>query len=117
MDQRTQKQVARRRAREVRSEWEQRRQDREKRIEDDAVVVMVALDTIAQNERQAGAALSRMVENEGLTLREAVGWCGSTLTVRAAARLRGLDSAHDGSTASTASTGPTAGDDDGGATR
>ena len=45
-------------------------------------------------ERRAGEALQTMTIDEGLSLREAVEWCGSgTLTVREVSRLRRL--AHD----------------------
>ena len=45
-------------------------------------------------ERRAGQALRTMTDNEGLSVREAVEWCGSgALTVREVTRLRRL--AHD----------------------
>ena len=40
-------------------------------------------------EAKAGAALAKMVDDEGLTVAEVVEWCGSeTLTAREVARLR-----------------------------
>jgi hypothetical protein len=38
--------------------------------------------------------LRTMTDGEGLSLREAVGWCGSGLTVRAITRLLRLDRSH-----------------------
>ena len=37
-----------------------------------------------------------MTEDEGLSLREAVGWCGCIVTVREITRLLGLDGDHQG---------------------
>ncbi len=74
MDVKTQRQDARRRAREARSEQERARKAREKRLEDLAVRVLVAVDAIADQERRAGGALRVMVEDEGLSLHEAVSW-------------------------------------------
>jgi hypothetical protein len=39
-------------------------------------------------ERRVGQALHAMTSDEGLTLREAVDWCGAGLTLREASRLR-----------------------------
>lgn len=41
-------------------------------------------------ERRAGDALQRMTTDEGLTLREAVEWCGDSVDLHEAARLRKL---------------------------
>jgi hypothetical protein len=38
-------------------------------------------------ERRAGHALRTMTDDEGLSLREAVDWCGSSVTLRELARL------------------------------
>jgi hypothetical protein len=48
-------------------------------------------------ERSAGQALRTMTEDEGLSLREAVGWCGGTFTVREITRLLRLDGGQQGS--------------------
>ncbi len=88
MDAKTQRQDARRRAREARTEQDRARKAREKRLEDLAVKVLVAVDAIADQERRAGEALRVMVEEEGLSLREAVGWCGDEVSVRTAARFK-----------------------------
>lgn len=90
MDAKTQRQDARRRAREARTEQDKARKAREKRLEDLAVNVLVAVDAVAEQERRAGEALRMMVEDEGLSLREAVGWCGDEVSVRTAARLKRL---------------------------
>ena len=45
---------------------------------------------IARTEREAGKALATMTRAEGLSLREAVDWCASALSVREATRLRRL---------------------------
>ena len=84
-----QRQEARRRAREARSSQEQERKAREKRLEDLAVTVQVEVDEAAERERRAGDALRAMTEEEGLSLREAVSWCGD-LTLQAAMRLKRL---------------------------
>lgn len=90
MDAKTQRQDARRRAREARTEQDKARKAREKRLEDLAVKVLVAVDAVAEQERRAGEALRVMVEEEGLTLREAAGWCGDEVSVRTAARFKRL---------------------------
>jgi hypothetical protein len=38
-------------------------------------------------ERRAAQAVRTMIDDEGLSLREAVDWCGSSVTVRELARL------------------------------
>ena len=63
-----------------------------------AVAVLTALGerdgAVRDTERRAGDALQTMTAEEGLSLREAVEWCGSgALTVREVCRLRQL--AHD----------------------
>ena len=67
MDAKRQRQDARRRAREARSVHEQARRAREKRLEDLAVTVLVAVAAVAEQERRAGEALRVMVEVEGLS--------------------------------------------------
>jgi hypothetical protein len=41
-------------------------------------------------ERRAGEALRAMIDEDGLSLREAVDWCGSGITARELTRLRRL---------------------------
>jgi hypothetical protein len=45
---------------------------------------------VAETEKRAGDALRELTEVEGLSLSEAVEWCGETITVREATRLRRL---------------------------
>ena len=47
---------------------------------------------VAETEKRAGQALRELTEREGLSLGEAVQWCGETVTVREATRLRRLAS-------------------------
>lgn len=83
---------ARRTARDAQTKRRADAQARDKRIEDLAVTVMVAVaernQVVAQTERRAGEALREMTEAEGLSLSEAVEWCGDTLDEREATRLR-----------------------------
>ena len=74
------------------------RTDRERRLESLAVAVLTALGerdgAVRDTERRAGDALQTTSAEEGLSLRQAVEWCGSgALTVREVSRLRQL--AHD----------------------
>lgn len=70
------------------------RRAREKRWTDLGVAVVVALaerdEAVLAHERKAGEALRELTEDEGLSLREAVTWCGADLGVREAGRLRSL---------------------------
>ena len=92
MDANTRRQDARRRAKEARSGMDEERKAREKRLEDAAVTVLVSLAEAVDAEGRAGEALRAMVEDEGLTLREAVAWCNDGVTVREATRLKRLAS-------------------------
>jgi hypothetical protein len=59
-----------------------------------AVEVLTALgerdQAIRDAEQRAGGALLAMTDGEGLSVREAVEWCGSSVTVREVTRLRRL---------------------------
>ena len=74
------------------------RPDRERRLERLAVAVLTALGErdalILDAERRAGQALRTMTDDEGLSLREAVDWCGNAVTVREITRLLRLDDGH-----------------------
>jgi hypothetical protein len=63
-------------------------------LEDLAVQVLVAIRerdaAVADADQRAGKALREMTQNEGLSLREAVEWCGDEVTTREAMRLRRL---------------------------
>src|SRR5665647_2395028 len=54
---------------------------------------------VAEADRRAGQALREMTEDEGLSVREAVEWCGDEITTREMTRLRRLveDNGADGS--------------------
>jgi len=94
MGQQSIRQDARRAALDARSKRRRERAEREKRLEGLAVRVLVAVrqrDTaVADAERRAGDALREMTENEGLSVRETVEWCGEEITTREATRLRRL---------------------------
>jgi hypothetical protein len=94
MSQQTIKQRARRQALDMAARRRRERTEREKRLQDLVVQVLTALGerdvAIAATEKRAGAALRQMTEVEGLTLREAVQWCGEEIPVREATRLRHL---------------------------
>ena len=89
------------------------RAERERRLEDLAVQVLTAVEerdaAVADTEQRAGAALREMTEAEGLTLSEAVEWCGEEISVREATRLRRLaaDDDRDARWASANRSGPT----------
>ena len=51
---------------------------------------------IREAERRAGHALRTMIDDEGVSLREAVEWCGSGVTLREVTRLRRLVDQHSG---------------------
>lgn len=94
MSQQTIKQQARRTAREMAEKRRKEREQRELRVIDLAEQVMVAIGerdaAVAETEKRAGEALRELTEVEGLSLGEAVEWCGETITVREATRLRRL---------------------------
>jgi hypothetical protein len=98
MGQQSIRQEARRAALDAQSKRRRERAEREKRLEDLAVRVLVAIRerdaALADGDRRAGQALCHMTEDEGLSVREAVEWCGDELTTREVTRLRHL--AHDG---------------------
>ncbi|KAB2811022.1 hypothetical protein F9L07_03560 [Pimelobacter simplex] len=101
MSQQTIKQQARRTAREMAEKRRKEREERERRVIDLAEQVMVAIGerdaAVAETEKRAGEALRELTEAEGLSLGEAVEWCGETVTVREATRLRRLASEPQGS--------------------
>lgn len=97
----TARQVARRAARVEQQALAKERKDREKRLGDLGVEVAEELaqrdvllrardERILAHEVRAGAALRSMVEDEGLSVGEAVRWCGPGLEAREATRLRQL---------------------------
>lgn len=86
--------AARRRALDVRNEIRQARLERDRRLEDLATTAQVALlerhMLVQAAEQRAGEAIRTMIEDEGLALRDAVGWIGSDLTIAEARRLRNV---------------------------
>lgn len=101
MGKQTARQVARRAARVEQQALAKERKDREKRLGDLGVEVAEELaqrdvllrardERILAHEVRAGAALRSMVEDEGLSVGEAVRWCGPGLEAREATRLRQL---------------------------
>jgi hypothetical protein len=94
MGQQSIRQEARRTALDVQSKRRRERAEREKRLEGLAVRVLVAVGerdaAVARADRRAGQALREMIEDEGLSVHEAVEWCGDEITTREATRLRRL---------------------------
>ena len=94
MGQQSIRQEARRVALDVQAKRRRERAEREKRLEDLTVRVLVAVRereaAVVDADRRAGNASRDMTEDEGLSVREAVKWCGDELTTREASRLRRL---------------------------
>jgi hypothetical protein len=86
MSQQSVRQAARRSALDAQAILRKELADRERRLEALAVAVLTALgerDALVRDaELRAGQALKTMTEDEGLSLQEAVDWCGSRITVR-----------------------------------
>jgi hypothetical protein len=100
MSQRSVRQSARRSGLDAQAVLHKQRADRERRLEGLAVAVLTALaerDALVRDtEQRAEQALRTMTDDEGLSLRQAVNWCGSGLTMREIARLLRLDGLHQG---------------------
>jgi hypothetical protein len=101
MSQQSVRQAAQRSALDARAVLRKERAERERRLEGLAVAVLTALgerDALVRDaERRAGQALRTMTDDEGLSVREAVEWCGGgCLTVREITRLLRLDGLHHG---------------------
>lgn len=94
MSQQTIRQQARRTAREMADKRRAERAERERRVIELAEQVMVAIGerdaAVSETEKRAGKALRDLTVAECLSLGEAVEWCGESLTVREARRLRQL---------------------------
>ena len=97
MSQQSVRQAARRSALDAQAVLRKERADRERRLEGLAVAVLTALGerdgAVRDAERRAGQALQTMTEDEGLSVREAVDWCGWRPYGAGGTRLRQL--AHD----------------------
>lgn len=88
----TLKQEARLRARAARGKVQQENAERDRRLARLGEAVTVALaerdELVNKHERRAGAALRSMIEEEGLSARQALDWCGvEALSTREAQRL------------------------------
>ena len=94
MSQQSVRQAARRSALDAQAARRRERADREHRLEALAVAVLTALGerdrAVKDAEMRAGEALRAMSVDEGLSVREAVEWCGTGITVREVTRLRRL---------------------------
>jgi hypothetical protein len=94
MSQQSVRQAARRSALDAQAARRRERADRERRLEALAVAVLTALGerdrAVKDAEMPAGEALRAMSVDEGLSVREAVEWCGTGITVREVSRLRRL---------------------------
>jgi hypothetical protein len=92
MGQQSIRQAARRAALDAQSKRRREGAEREKRLEELVVRVLVAVReraaAVADADRRAGTALHDMTVGEGLSVREAVKWCGDEITTREATRLR-----------------------------
>ena len=101
MSQQSVRQAARRSALDAQAARRKERADRERRLEALAVAVLTALaerDALVRDaEQRAGQALRTMTDNEGLSAREALDWCGSGVTAREITRLLRFHDAHQGS--------------------
>src|SRR5215213_435170 len=101
MGQQSVRQAARRSALDAQAARRKERADGERRLGALAVAVVTALGerdgAVKDAERRAGEALRAMSEDEGLSVREAVDWCGAGLTLREASRLRRLAAAENDS--------------------
>lgn len=95
MSQQTIRQQARRTAREMAEKRRTERAEHERRVIELAEQVMVAIGerdaAVHETEKRAREALRGLTVAEGLSLSEAVEWCGDSLTMREARRLRQLD--------------------------
>lgn len=111
MGQQAIRQHARRTAREVADKRRRERAERERRVMDLAEQVMVAIGerdaATVEWERRAARALRALTHGEGLTLSDAVAWCGEAVTVREARRIRDLPET-DPPTSADPETGPRA---------
>jgi hypothetical protein len=95
MGQQSARQAARRSALDAQAVRRKERADRQRRLEALAVAVLTALGerdgAVRDAEKRAAEALRTMTDEEGLSVGEAVDWCGSGgLTAREVTRLRRL---------------------------
>jgi hypothetical protein len=100
MSQQSVRQAARRSALNAQAVLRKQRADRERRLEALAAEVLAALGerdgAVRDAELRAGGGLLAMTDDEDLSVREAVEWCGSGVTMREVTRLRRLADQHSG---------------------
>jgi len=86
MSQQSVRRAARRSALNAQGVLRKQRADRERRLDALAVEVLTALGerdgAVRDAELRAGGALLAMTDDQGLSVREAVEWCGSAVTLR-----------------------------------
>ncbi len=91
MGQQSTRQAARRAALDAQAQRRRERAERDKRIEALTVDVLTALEerkaAIADCDRRAGLTLKKLTQEEGLSVKEAIDWCGGDVTNREIARL------------------------------
>lgn len=83
---------ARREALVSQGQWRAQRKEKDDRCSRLGIAVVLALQErdarVEECERRAGHALAALVEQEGLSVRDAVGWCAGAVTAADVARLR-----------------------------
>lgn len=93
------RQEARRKALEAQAKMKDERKKKEKRLSGLGVDLMTALEereaTVQRCDAMAGATLRKMTDDEGLSLREAMEWCGPDLSRAEATRLRKIGADED----------------------
>jgi hypothetical protein len=94
MSQQSVRRAARRSALDAQAVLRKERADRERRLEALAVAGLTAIgerDSLVRDaERRAAQALRLMTDQEGLSIRDVVEWCGGAITRQEATRLRQL---------------------------
>lgn len=94
------RQEARRKALEAQAKLKDERKKKEKRLSGLGVDLMTALEerdaTVQRCDARAGATLRKMTDDEGLSLREALEWCGPQLSRAEAVRLRKIGADEEG---------------------
>jgi hypothetical protein len=100
MSQQSIRQAARRSVLDAQAVLRTQRADRERRLETLVMALLTALAErdalIREAEQRASEALRMMTVDEGLSLREAVDWCGGRISLRGITRLLRLDGGHQG---------------------
>ena len=100
MSQQSVRQAARRSALDAQAVLRRERADQERRLEALAVAAVTALgerDALVRDaERRVMQTLRTMTEDEGLSVRDAVDWCGSGVTAREITPLLRREGGHSG---------------------